>query len=39
MSSVIDLRAYVNPSVVQPLVLVDLQQEYIASPRSVAGTL
>jgi nicotinamidase-related amidase len=36
MSSVIDLRAYVNPSVVQTLVLVDLQQEYIASPRILA---
>lgn len=36
MSSVIDLRAYVNPSVVSTLVLVDLQQEYIASPRVLA---
>ena len=36
MSSVIDLRAYVNPSVVQTLVLVDLQQEYIAAPRVLA---
>lgn len=36
MTSVIDLRAYVNPSVVQTLVLVDLQQEYIASPRVLA---
>ena len=36
MSSVIDLRAYVNPSVIQTLVLVDLQQEYIASPRVLA---
>jgi nicotinamidase-related amidase len=36
MSSVIDLRVYVNPSVVQTLVLVDLQQEYIASPRALA---
>src|ERR1043165_2691213 len=36
MSSVIDLRAYVNPSVVQTLVLVDLQQEYTASPRVLA---
>ena len=36
MSSVIDLRAYVNPSVVQTLVLVDLQQEYIAAPRALA---
>ena len=36
MSSVIDLRAYVNPSVIQTLVLVDMQQEYIASPRVLA---
>jgi nicotinamidase-related amidase len=36
MSSVIDLRAYVNPSVIQTLVLVDLQQEYIAAPRALA---
>ena len=36
MSSVIDLRAYVDPSVVQTLVLVDLQQEYVASPRVLA---
>jgi nicotinamidase-related amidase len=36
MSSVIDLRAYVNPSVVQTLVLVDLQQEYTASQRVLA---
>jgi nicotinamidase-related amidase len=36
MSSVIDLRAYVNPSVIQTLVLVDLQQEYIATPRVLA---
>ena len=36
MSSVIDIRAYVNPSVIQTLVMVDLQQEYIASPRVLA---
>jgi nicotinamidase-related amidase len=36
MSSIIDLRAYVNPSVVQTLVLVDLQQEYTASHRVLA---
>src|ERR1044072_6618818 len=36
MSSVIDLRAYVNPSVIQTLVLVDLQQEYVAAPRVLA---
>lgn len=36
MNSVIDLRAYVNPSVVQTLVLVDLQQEYVSAPRALA---
>jgi nicotinamidase-related amidase len=36
MSSVIDLRAYVNPAVIQTLVLVDLQQEYVAAPRVLA---
>src|SRR5690349_1522345 len=36
MSSVIDLRAYVDPSVMSTLVLVDLQQEYVASPRVLA---
>ena len=36
MNSVVDLRAYVNPSVVPTLVLVDLQREYIASPRVLA---
>ena len=36
MSSVIDLRAYVNPSVVETLALVDLQQEYVSSPRVLA---
>src|SRR5690348_15826305 len=36
MSSVIDLRAYVNPSVIQTLVLVDLQQEYTARQRVLA---
>jgi nicotinamidase-related amidase len=36
MTSVIDLRAYVNPSIVPTLVLVDLQREYIASPRVLA---
>jgi len=35
-ASVIDLRAYVDPSVVPTLVLVDLQQEYIAAPRLLA---
>src|SRR6202008_1626724 len=36
MSSVIDLRAYVNPSGVQALVLVGLQEAYTASPRVLA---
>ena len=36
MSSVIDLRAYVNPGVIPTLVLVDLQREYVASPRVLA---
>jgi nicotinamidase-related amidase len=36
MSSIIDLRAYVNPSVIPTLVLVDLQREYISSPRVLA---
>ena len=35
-ASVIDLRAYVDPSVVPTLVLVDLQQEYICAPRVLA---
>jgi nicotinamidase-related amidase len=35
-ASVIDLRAFVDPSVVPTLVLVDLQQEYIAAPRALA---
>jgi nicotinamidase-related amidase len=33
---VIDLRAYVDPSVVPTLVLVDMQQEYISAPRLLA---
>ena len=36
MNSVIDIRAYVDPSTISILVLVDLQQEYIASPRALA---
>jgi len=36
MTSIIDIRAYVNPSAIPILVLVDLQQEYIASPRALA---
>ena len=35
-ASVIDLRAYADPSVVPTLVLVDLQKEYIAAPRILA---
>jgi nicotinamidase-related amidase len=35
-ASIIDLRAYVDPSVVPMLVLVDLQQEYIATARALA---
>ncbi len=35
-ASIIDLRAYVDPSVVPILVLVDLQQEYIATARALA---
>ena len=35
-ASVIDLRAYVDPSVVPTLMLVDLQKEYIAAPRPLA---
>jgi nicotinamidase-related amidase len=36
MSSVVDFRAYVNPAVIQTLVLIDLQQEYVAAPRVLA---
>src|SRR5438067_1787223 len=35
-ASIIDLRAYVDPSVVPTLVLVDLQQEYVATSRALA---
>jgi nicotinamidase-related amidase len=35
MTSVVDIRAYVNPSVVPTLVLVDLQQEYITPSRAL----
>src|SRR5260370_533064 len=35
-ASIIDLRAYVDPSVVPILVLVDLQPEYIATARALA---
>lgn len=36
MSSVVDLRAYVNPSIIPTFVLVDMQREYIARPRALA---
>jgi len=36
VSSVIDLRAYVDPSRAPTLVLIDMQQEYVASPRFLA---
>jgi nicotinamidase-related amidase len=36
MSSIVDIRAYVNPSAIPILTLVDLQQEYLASPRALA---
>jgi len=36
VSKVIDLRAYVDPSRAPTLVLVDMQQEYISSPRLLA---
>jgi nicotinamidase-related amidase len=36
MSSIVDIRAYVDPSTIPILVFVDLQQEYIASPRALA---
>ena len=36
MSSVVDIRAYVDPSIIPIVVFVDLQQEYIASPRALA---
>jgi len=36
MSSIIDLRAYVNPSVIPTLVFLDMQREYVASPRVLA---
>src|SRR2546430_16080026 len=36
MSFLIELSAYVHPSVIQTLGLVDLQQEYISSPRVLA---
>src|SRR6202011_6177719 len=35
-ASIIDLRAYVDPTLVPTLVLVDLQEEYIAAPRLLA---
>jgi nicotinamidase-related amidase len=36
MNSVIDIRAYVNSGLLPTLVLVDLQQEYVAPPRLLA---
>jgi nicotinamidase-related amidase len=36
MNSIIDIRAYVDPSTIPIMVFVDLQQEYIASPRALA---
>ena len=36
MRNVINLRSYANKTVVPTLVLLDLQQEYIASPRLFA---
>ncbi|HEY0568641.1 MAG TPA: cysteine hydrolase, partial [Xanthobacteraceae bacterium] len=36
MRNVVNLRSYANKSVVPTLVLLDLQQEYIASPRLFA---
>jgi nicotinamidase-related amidase len=36
LSTVIDIRRYVDPTDIPTLVLVDLQQEYTASPRALA---
>jgi len=36
VNSVVDIRAYVDPSIIPMLVFVDLQQEYTASPRALA---
>ena len=36
LSSIVDIRAYVDPSIIPIVVFVDLQQEYIASPRALA---
>jgi len=36
MNTVVPLRAYVNPAAIPTLVLIDLQQEYLASPRVLA---
>ena len=36
MRNVVNLRSYANKSVVPTLVLLDLQQEYVASPRMFA---
>lgn len=34
--SIVNFRAYANPRAIPTLVLVDLQQEYIATPRALA---
>ena len=34
--SVVNFRAYANPRTVPTLVLLDLQQEYVAAPRALA---
>jgi len=39
MNEVINLRAYTSPSNVPTLVLMDLQQEHLASPRAFGGDL
>jgi nicotinamidase-related amidase len=36
MKNIVNLRSYVNKAIVPTLVLLDLQQEYIASPRLFA---
>jgi nicotinamidase-related amidase len=36
LSSIVDIRAYVDPSIIPIVVFVDLQQEYLASPRALA---
>src|SRR5665213_2869258 len=36
MSSVIHFRSYVDPSIAPTLVMIDMQQEYVSSPRFLA---